>query len=370
MKIDAVEAIPYRISMRKPLHFASGEVHHVDHVLLRIRTTDGITGVADLPPRPYTYGDTQQSIVANVESVFAPLLIGQDARDRSRIHAAMHRTVGNVVAKAGIDVALWDILGQAVGQPVFRLLGGFADSARCAHMVGFADPQAMVDEALGFRDRYGITTFKIKVGRRPLHLDIDAARALRASLGPEASLYLDANRGWTATEAMRVLGAVEDLDLLFFEEPCDAAEIMGRRRITAHSRMPIMADESAPTLADAARELTTGGASALSVKVARQGFTQAQKALALAEGLGVDAMIGNQIDSQIGSTASIHLAAGIEHAARHAAELSNYLDMTDGLAVEPLVIADGRIAAPETPGVGVAIDEDKLNRYRLDGKGA
>lgn len=369
MIIDAVEVIPYRIPMRKPLEFASGRVDEIDHVLLRIRTTDGVVGIADIPPRPYTYGETQQSIIAVISTVFAPLLVGRSALDRGAIHRRMHRTVGNFTAKAGVDVALWDIMGQTLQQPVHRLLGGAADSVRVSHMVGFADPLKMVDEAERVREQYGITTFKVKVGRRPFLLDIDVVRALREHFGSTVELYLDANRGWSAAESMRVLDAVSDLDITFFEEPCDAAEILGRRRLVAHSRVPVVADESAPSLADAARELTTGGATAISVKVARSGFSEAQKILALAEGLGVEAIIGNQIDSQLGTCGSVALAAGVNYAGRHAAELSNFLDMADDLVAEPLQIVDGAITASLKPGIGAKIDEDKLRKYRQDGKG-
>jgi L-Ala-D/L-Glu epimerase len=369
MIIDRVEAIPYRIEMRKPLHFASGAVYEMEHVLLRISTTDGVVGIADIPPRPYTYGETQTSVLDVIENVFAPaILLGADPLDRGRIHSQLNRTVGNVTAKGGVDIALWDIIGTMLGVSVHQLLGGHTDSLRVSHMVGFASGPQMAAEALEYRERYGIDVFKVKVGRRPLRLDIDACRTLREALGPDSELYLDANRGWTAVEAMEVLDAVADLGITFFEEPCDAAEVIGRRRLVAHSRIPIVADESAPTLGDAARELTTGGASALSIKTARSGFTQAQKLLGLAEGLGIEAIMGNQIDTQIGSTATVAFGAAFAHSSRRAAELSNFLDMADDLIANPLTIAAGRIAAPTGPGVGVLIDDEKLAHYRQDAK--
>ncbi|MCW3492654.1 mandelate racemase/muconate lactonizing enzyme family protein [Microbacterium sp. SSM24] len=368
MIIDRVEAVPYRIPMRKPLRFASGEVLELEHVLLRIGTAEGIVGVADIPPRPYTYGETQASVAAVIETVFAPALIGSNPLDRGQIHARLHRTVGNVAAKGGVDIALWDLIGTSLGQPVHRLLGGHSDSLRVSHMVGFASGPEMVAEAIEHRDRYGIEVFKVKVGRRPLRLDIDACRALREALGPDVELYLDANRGWTAVEAMEVLDATADLGITFFEEPCDAAEVLGRRRLVTHSRIPIVADESVPTLGDAARELMTGGASALSIKTARTGFTQSQQILALAEGLGIEVIMGNQIDTQIGSTATVAFGAAFSHSSRRAAELSNFLDMADDLIAEPLRISGGRVEAPSVPGVGAGIDEDKLAFYRLDAR--
>ena len=368
MIIERVEAIPYRIPMRKPLHFASGAVHHMDNVLVRLTTDTGIVGVADIPPRPYTYGETQAGVVSLLEGLFADALLGADPLDRGRIHARLNCTVGNFATRGGVDIALWDIIGISLGTPVHRLLGGFADAVRVSHMLGFAPADEMVEEALRYRDVYGITAFKIKVGRYPLSLDIDLCRALRSALGPEAELYMDANRGWTAADAVRVLEQTEDLSLTFFEEPNDAKEVLGRRRLVQLARVPIIADESAPSLGDAAREVQTGGATALSIKTARTGFTESQKILAYAEALGIDVIMGNQVDTQIGSTATVAFGAAFAHSSRHPAELSNFLDMADDLAADAIEITDGAVLAPRIPGVGVRIDPEKLAHYRVDGK--
>lgn len=367
MRIERIEAIPYRIPMTKPLHFASGVVSDVEHVVLRLTTDEGIVGTADIPPRPYTYGETTESVVAILTGIFSEILLGADPLDRSLVHARLGRTVGNFTAKGAIDIALWDIIGKSAGLPVHRLLGGYAPSLRVSHMIGFASGEEMVAEAQTYIERYGIRTFKVKVGRRPLALDIDICFALREGLGPDVELYLDANRGWSAAEALRVLDATAGLGLLFFEEPDDAKEILGRRRLVQHSRIPVVADESAPSLGDAAREIQTGGATALSIKTARTGFTESQKILSYAEAVGVEVIMGNQIDSQLGSTATVTFGAAFEHSSRNAAELSNYLDMSDDLIAEPLIVRDGAIAAPSAPGVGCELDLDKLAHYRTDG---
>ena len=188
----------------------------------------------------------------------------------------------------------------------------------------------------------------------------------RQGLGEDAELYMDANRGWSANEAVEVLRRTADLGLQFLEEPDDAREVLGRRRLVTNSPIPIAADESAPNLGEAAREIITGGANLLAVKTARSGFTEAAKIVGMAEGMGIDVYIGNQIDTQVGTVASVVFGAAFAHTAKRAAELSNYLDMADDLLAEPLAITGGRIRVPEGPGVGTAVDEDKLERYRTD----
>ena len=167
MKITAVEAIPFAIPYVKPLRFASGEVHAAEHVLVRVHTDDGVVGVAEAPPRPFTYGETQAGIVAVISSVFTQQVVGLTLTEREVVHARLARTVGNPTAKAAIDMAIWDALGRTLELPVGELLGGFTDRMRVSHMLGFDEPATMVAEAERMRERYGITTFKVKVGRRP-----------------------------------------------------------------------------------------------------------------------------------------------------------------------------------------------------------
>ncbi|MFE4721864.1 mandelate racemase/muconate lactonizing enzyme family protein [Streptomyces sp. NPDC056728] len=366
MKITAVEAIPFAIPYRKPLKFASGEVHTAEHVLVRVHTDAGLTGTAEAPPRPFTYGETQQSIVAVIRQIFEPQLLGMAPTRREAVHAKLNRTVGNPTAKAAVDMALWDIVGQAAGLPVSELLGGYGEFMAVSHMLGFAPPAEMVEEAQRVRDTYGITTFKVKVGRRPYQLDVEVCRALREAFGDGVELYVDGNRGWTASESARALRAMDDLDLTLAEELCPADDVLGRRWLVERCPVPFVADESATRPGEVTRELLGGSATAISIKTARTGFSHSQRVLFESEGLGVEVVMGNQIDSQIGSLCSVAFGAAFEATSRRAGELSNYLDMSDDLLAEPLQIRDGTLRVREGAGLGIELDPEKLTRYRQD----
>ena len=366
MKITAVEAIPFAIPYAKPLRFASGEVHVAEHVLVRGHTDDGLVGVAEAPPRPFTYGETQESIVAVIRRISAPELEGLSPWQREVVRARLHRTVGNPAAKAAVDMALWDVLGKATGLPVTELLGSFTDELRVSHMVGFAPPQVMLAEAQRIRAEHGITTFKVKVGRRPHQLDVDACRALREGLGDDVELYVDGNRGWSASESAAALRAMDDLGLTLAEELCPADDVLGRRWLVGQSRIPFVADESATTPGEVTRELLGGSATAISIKTARTGFSESRRILHQCEGLGVEVVLGNQIDGQLGTMCSTAFGAAFEHTSRRAAELSIFLDISDDLLTEPLRITDGVLRVRDRPGIGVEIDPDKLARYRQD----
>lgn len=366
MKIVSVRAIPYAISYRRPLHFASGSIDVADNVLVEVETEDGVVGVAEAPPRPYTYGETQQSIKAVIDRLFAPAIDGLSVLDTEKARSRLARTVGNPTAKAAIDMAMWDARGRTFDTSVHNLLGGFVDSLRVSHMLGFAEPTAVVEEALQLREEMGITSFKVKVGRRPIRLDVEVCRALRDGLGDNTELYLDGNRGWSSSEAAEALRQLSDVGLSRVEELCPADDVLGRRWLVSRCPVPFVADESAPTPADVTREILAGAATGVSIKTARTGFSGSMQLSCLAEGLGVETVIGNQIDSQVGTACSLAFGASRESTSRQAAELSNYLDMSDDLLADPLTIVQGQMQVRPGPGLGIEIDRKKLEYYRTD----
>lgn len=366
MKIVAIQAIPFAIPFSRPLHFASGSIDIADNVLVQVQTSDGVVGTAEAPPRPYTYGETQASIVAVINQLFAPALADLTVAEREEARARLSRTVGNPTAKAAIDMAMWDAWARTLGIPVHQALGGHRDRVRVSHMLGFEDPAVVAEQAIEMRDTYGITTYKVKVGRRPIHADVDVCRAVRDALGDGAEIYVDGNRGWNAAESAEALRMLADIGLSRVEELCPADDVLGRRWLVQHCPVPFVADESAPTPADAARELLAGAATALSIKTARTGFSDSLRVAHLAEGLGVEAVVGNQIDGQLGSACALTFAASQASTSGSAAELSNYLDMSDDLLTEPLTIVDGEMLVRSGPGHGVQIDPEKLDRYRTD----
>ena len=157
-----------------------------------------------------------------------------------------------------------------------------------------------------------------------------------------------------------------DLDLLFAEELCPADDVLGRRWLVERIDVPFIADESVPTPADVTREVLGKSATAISIKTARTGFTGSQRVHHLAEGLGLEVVMGNQIDGQVGTACAVAFGAAYQLTSRRAGELSNFLDMSDDLLAEPLRIRDGLLHVPPGVGLGIDIDPDKLARYRTD----
>jgi L-Ala-D/L-Glu epimerase len=364
-RIVDVEAIPVSLPYARAPRFASGAVERADNVLVRVHTDAGVVGHAEAQPRPYTYGETQASILAAVRDWFAPRLLGLPAGAPEHARRACLGLAGNHCAHGAVDVALWDLAGRLAGVPCATLLGGCAEDVEVAHMVSFDAPEAMAEDALAMHERHGIRAFKVKVGR-DVELDVAAVAAVRAAL-PDAELYVDANRGWTVEQALRAGAALAELGVGAIEEPIAADDDAGRARLAARWDVPLAGDESCRSVQEVRRAIALGAVGQVSIKTARTGFTASRDVLALCRAHGVPAVVGSQYEGGVGTLASIAFGAAFAETAARPVEAANVLDLAADLLEAPPRIAGGRVRVPEAPGLGCAIDEDALRRFRVAG---
>jgi L-Ala-D/L-Glu epimerase len=363
MRVTAVETIPFRIPFTEKKIWSRGVLDAAEHVLVLIRTDEGLTGVAEAPPRPTIYGESLRSIVAAIEDWFGPAVVGIDPYETEKVLDRFERWVGNPTARASVEMALADIKAQAAGVPVYKLLGGWTDRVPVCVRVPTGDAEAVVRSCASFRDRYGITTFKIKVGMKPLE-DVATLRAVREGLGPAVRLCPDANQGYDPQTAIRVLKAIEDLDITLLEEPCRIDNDRGQQQVAKSTTIPLMGDESCTNLAEVRRQLALGVVGVVSIKVARTGFAISQRIAHLCEAESVANLCGTQADSGIGVMCGAHFAASCRNV-KLASELTGFLDMVDDLLVETPKIENGMITLSDRPGLGIRIDEAKLRQYRI-----
>jgi L-alanine-DL-glutamate epimerase-like enolase superfamily enzyme len=365
VRITALEAIPFAVPYRRPAGFASGTVTSADNVLVRVHTDAGLVGQAEAQPRPYTYGETQASIVHTVRTTLAELLVGLDPLDTEKVAERSGRITANNVARGAVDLAVWDLVGQVLDRPCHTLLGGYAEDVAAAHMVSFGEPHEMAEDARDIHDRLGVRTFKVKVGRTPA-VDVAATRAIRDAL-PDAELYVDANRGWSYEDALRAGDELIALGVRAIEEPISVDDRAGRRRLAERWSVPLVGDESCISLAHVDRALEEGAVRAVSIKTARTGFTESRRILDLCLARSTPAVVGSQYEGAGGALATVAFAAAFAATAGRPAELTNFLDLADDVVVRPPAIRDGRAAVPDVAGLGIEIDEERLQRYRVDG---
>lgn len=363
MKITGITATPFNVPFRHAVTFAAGHLAVNENVLVEVRTDEGLVGRAEAPSRPFFYGESQKSMVAAIESWFGPALVGLDPFAIERVWAAFASVEHNNTVKGAIDIALHDIMGQALGAPCHQMLGGYGRSARVTYVCGFGPPDEMADEAERMHASHGITSFKLKVGIDPRQ-DAAMLQAVRGRV-PEALLYVDGNQGLTSQDALRLMHVAADVGVAWAEEPCHKDDRAGRRRLAASSPVPILGDESCRTAEEVAREIDDGCVHLVSIKTARTGFRLSRNIVAQCLAHRVRPMSGSQGDTGVGILAGMHFCVAHKATQSLPAELCFHLNLADDLLAEPLVIKNGMLAASNTPGLGVVIDPDRLKRLQV-----
>lgn len=365
MRIRSIETIPVAVPLTKPFKTALRTVTTAYAIYVKVTCEDGRTGWGEAPPTHVITGDSLGSITYAIEEVIAPLLVGKDVRNREEIFRLVKRSiVRNTSAKAAVDMAIHDLLGQLAGIPLYQLLGGNRSEIETDFTVSVNDAAEMADDA----ERYiaeGFNVLKVKVGIGDINEDIERIRAIRERVGAAPKIRLDANQGWKPKEAIFAIGKMEDagLDIELIEQPVLADDIDGLLYVTNHTLTPIMADESVFSAKDALRVLERRAADLINIKLMKSGgIHEALKINVLAETYGVECMVGSMIETKLGITAAAHFAASQPNITRFDfdAPLMLAKDIVAGG-----IVYDGRvIRLPEGPGLG--LDQEGLE---LIGKG-
>ena len=208
MKITDVKVETIRIPMKKPFRIAFAVQDHSLNVLVKISTDEGLWGIGEAAPFEPVTGESAATVLEALK-LFRTGLIGMDPLDVEGIHRMMDRLLsGNTSAKAAVDIALYDIKGKLMGQPLYKVLGGSVNQIVTDMTVGIDTPEAMAAEARERVEKDGFTILKIKAGINPSE-DIQALTLIRQAVGPNIRLRVDANQGYTVSDAVRTLKAFE-----------------------------------------------------------------------------------------------------------------------------------------------------------------
>lgn len=384
MKITSVEAIPYRLPIRRDFRWAGLNVGIGRFVLVRVHTDEGLVGLGEAAPLAEWGGDhgrrageTQTTVVHVVEDLLRPILLGEDPLDIERVANAMHLAVrGHSYAKAAVDIALHDLLGKAAGLPLYQLLGGaYRDVVPIAHMVGLMAVQDALEEAAA-AVADGVQALQVKGGTDPVR-DEALIRALSERLGEGVLLRLDANQGYgDVATAVRVLRRMEAFGLDFVEQP--VAGVRQLAQVRARVQTPIIADESCWDATDTLECVEVQAADAISIYLAKAGgISGARKVAAVAEAASISCDVNGSIESGIGNAANLHFAlatpavrlpcvlpVSAPEGAAPLATAGHYYQ--DDVVTQPFPVANGALLPLKGPGLGVELDEEKLERFRVD----
>jgi L-alanine-DL-glutamate epimerase-like enolase superfamily enzyme len=362
--IESVEAIPIGIPLKRPLRWgAAGRIERLEHVLVRIRTRDGIVGWGEAAPRPMIYGESLSSVMHALTQWFGPAIKGMDCTAPETIVASMDTVAGNPSAKSAIELAVYDAAARTAGMPLRRYLGGWSNEVQVGYMLSIGVLHDVVAEALAVKRETGINGFKIKAGLNPDE-DVQLIKTLRHELGPDAVLYPDFNEQYTLHSAIRAINEMAQYGIAWVEEPIPVAQHEQRLALARALAVPILVDDSATTLPAAARQLASGIAGVLCIKVARTGIRQSQRILACGAAFGVKSLVGSQGLTDLGTCHSAEFAAAYRDVTGPA-DLGNFIKQSDFVLDNSLAIKDGKLRLSGLSGIGVDVSDAALLRLRI-----
>ena len=360
MKITEIELKTIEIRYAAPMTIAFAVDDGSIGALVRIQTDAGIFGLGEAAPFEPVTGESIQTVIAAINQ-FRPSLIGMEATDLEGIHAVMDRILAhNTSAKCAIDIALHDIIGKAMGLPLYKVLGGSNPTIESDITIPIESPAKMAQMAKTYVEK-GFRILKIKTGICPEE-DLEAVRLIRTAVGPQIRLRIDANQGYDLCTAVRVLEEMKKLGVEAAEQPLPYWDIDGlaqlRKRVCG---IQIMADESVHGLHDAARIIKAEAADVINIKLMKcGGIYPAAKICATAEAAGVPCMLGCMDDTKIAITAALSLFAARRNITQ--ADLDSFLfcvdpelGMNGGFTYE-----GGAFTLTDRPGLGIEFDFDAL----------
>jgi len=366
MKIAQIKVFNVPLKLKKPIKTAKMVREKSSNIIVKIETNEGIEGYGAATFVHFFEGETPGSVRYVVENLITPILVGNDPTNIISMVDKMNEViVGNPFAKAAIEMGLWDIKGKALGVPVYNMLGGFRrKSIPVNHSISYGTAQEMVEQALEIITQ-GFKTLRIYCGRGTPESDLERIREIRKAIGNKINLYVEFNQRWSFKTAMRLLPQLEELGILFLEQPISSHLHKEMRILREHSPIPIAIDENVFTPEDVGLAKENGLADIVNIYVLKAGgILNAKKALDVSDALGLDAFVGSFNEPSISSMAGAHLAATINNLPYTCYLVGPILHEED-ILVEPPDIREGFFNLSDRPGLGIQVDETKLKRFSV-----
>lgn len=361
LTVRQVELYKMSIPLIEPFTTSLGTEYDAENVLVRIITEEGITGFGECSPYMPINGESQDTCFI-VGQYFAKALIGRDPLQIAENLELMDRIIyGNTSIKSAFDIALYDIAAQHAGRPIWQFLGGEKNKTIITdYTVSIGEPEKMAADALKIKEQ-GYPAIKVKLGRDG-KTDVERIRAIRAAVGDDIPIRIDANQGWKVGEAIETLNALEEFNIQHCEEPIARWKFMKLRKVRKKSPIPIMADECCGDDHDAERLIELGACDYFNIKLGKSGgIYKAMKIVGRAEKAGIRLQVGAMLESRLGMSAFAHFALcspSIEHYDFDTA----LMFLEDPVAGGIQYREGGVVEVPDTPGLGATVSEEWLGK--------
>lgn len=361
LSIQQVELYRLSIPLKEPFITSLGTETSAENVLVKITTAEGIIGFGECSPYMPINGESQDTCFM-VGQYFAKVLKGKDPVNIEKCVGLMDKVIyGNTSIKSAFDIALYDIASQYAEMPLYKFLGGENNKTIITdYTVSIDEPGKMAIDALRIKNE-GYPAIKVKLGKDG-EKDVERIRAIRAAVGNDIPIRIDANQGWKVNEAIDTLNALAEFGIQHCEEPIARWKYLKLPKVKKNSPIPIMADECCGDEHDAERLIELKACDYFNIKLGKAGgIFKAMKIVRLAEEAGTHLQVGAMLESRLAMTAFAHFSLCsplIEHYDFDTALMFVEDPVTGGIVYEK----NGVIKVPETNGLGATIDQSWLNK--------
>lgn len=356
MKITDVKMEKFFIEMTEPFKVAFTEVTHSVSLLIKVETDEGVCGYGEAAPFAPVTGETVDGC-AQVLSMFRTGLIGMNPLDIEKIHVMMDGLVhGNGSAKCAVDIALHDIMGKVMGQPLYRVLGGYQSQVQNDLTIGIAQPEKMAETAVDYVKNKGYGILKIKAGIN-VEEDLRALNLIRQAVGPKVRLRVDANQGYTVSQAIYAIEGMKKVGVEAVEQCLPDWDMDGAAELKSKvSGIQLMLDEFIHTVKDAARACRMGAADCFNIKLMKcGGLYRGGQICTLAENFGITCMVGCMMETKIAITAGLSLVASRKNITEADCDSFLYYKDADNGMPGGFTREGDQFKLSEEPGLGLQI---------------
>lgn len=370
MKIRSIETILVDVPTTRVHKLSFGEIRAQNYVIVRVHDEDGAIGLGEASTigGPAWAEESTETIKTIIDSYLAPQLLGLDPGHLQDIALRMERCVkGNRFAKAAVEMALLDLSARRLGVPAHRLLGGKVhDHLELAWTLASGDTGIDIEEGEDKLARHLHRIFKLKIGYAEPEADVAHVARIARHFAGRARIQVDVNQAWDELTATRCVAQLQDAGVALIEQPLPRQQLDAMARLARRFDVPIMADESLATPADALELVRREAADIFALKLTKAGGPLATvRSAAIADAAGLPCYGGCMLETSVGTAAYLHTFATLP-GIRWGCELFGPLLLKDDLVTTPLQYRDFAIHLHEGDGFGVELDPDKLAFYRRD----